>query len=56
MKTKEGRDFITFEDCVVAIATDGTVVLSNMVETFKLSKEEFNKLVAFVAKKNSLKD
>ena len=55
MKQKEGRDYLGFKDCVASFK-NGEIRLSNMAETFTLSKKEFAKLVAFVNTKEKDKN
>lgn len=50
MKQKEGRDYISLNDCVVVLE-DGVVRLSGTGETFRLSLAEFNNMVKFVTLK-----
>jgi hypothetical protein len=50
VKRKEGRDYLSLEDCVASKLENGAVRLGNMSESFVLSAKEFKQLVAFMAK------
>ena len=51
MTAKEGRDFISLEECVCSVNFDGSIKLSSIDTTFTLSKKEFEKLVSFAKQK-----
>lgn len=57
MKEKEGRDFLNFEDCIVYVRNyesgEQFIQISNICETMRISKKEFDKMVKFVNNKFS---
>lgn len=50
MKSKEGRDFLKFNDCIVTSVGSNTRV-SDLGSSFLITPEEFKQLIAFVQKK-----
>ena len=52
MKEKEGRDYLNLEDCIVSVRNylsgEKFIQISTGLDTTKISKKEFEKLVKFV--------
>jgi hypothetical protein len=51
MKPKNKRDYLELSNCIVHLDPEGCVLIQTMQETIRVTKKEWQTLIAFVTSK-----